>query len=239
MSFFLQTYNVLLYEPACVRPEVRVAASVLASLEGRINSPIQGGVLPELVKLGLVPARTSLLEFAARAHQLPVPIAEKIPLPEDERFVVNVAPYERLGSVPAVLGDLARLHADMAPGGIAATFFNTACQGRLDDYQRLAEIMDSFPAVQASTWIVTDSLREPMPTAFRELVRRRASTTNPAGAAAKRLAIAVGSPCFVPIGDSIVMRAATEAAAVIHERLKFLRKLARQTDSPRDPGTPG
>jgi hypothetical protein len=227
MSFFIETYNVLLYEPASVRAELRIAPSILAALENKANGMIQGAVLPELVKLGLVPARTSLLEFAAHAYQLPEPIAAKITMPEDERFVLNVAGYEQLGSVPGVLGDFAKLYAQMAPGGIAATFFNTARQGGLDDYQRLAEIMDSFPAVQASTWIVTNSLREPMSDAFRQLVEKRAGSASPAGAAARRLAVTTGSPCYVPIGDSIVMRAAGEATAVILERLKFLRKFGR------------
>lgn len=52
--------------------------------------------------------------------------------------------------------------------------------------------------------------------------------TKAAGAAAKRLAVTTGSPCYVPIGDSIVLRAAGEVTMAIHERLKFLRKVGRQ-----------
>jgi hypothetical protein len=45
------------------------------------------------------------------------------------------------------------------------------------------------------------------------------------GPAAKQLAVSLGSPCLVAIGDSIVIRTATEAAAVIYDRLKYVRKM--------------
>jgi hypothetical protein len=141
-------------------------------------------------------------------------------------------PYERLGRVPGVLGDFAKIYAELAPGGIPVTLFNTACPGPGNDYGRLAEIIGEFPAVYESTWVVTTSLREPMPEGFRALVERRAGAANPAGAAARRLAVSTGSPCYVPIGDSIVIRAVGEAGAVVLDRLKFLRKLGQ----PQKPG---
>jgi hypothetical protein len=228
MTLTIRTFNLLLFEPASVRPELRIAQSVLTAVESKANALFQDGLLPELVRLGLIPPRTGLAEFAAHAHELPALIAGKVAVPEDERFIVNVAPYERLGGVPGILGDFANLYAEMAPQGIAVVIFNTACRGAPAEYARLAEVMDSFPALRESTWLVTSSLREPMPEAFRALIERRAGAANPAGAAARRLAVTTGSPCYIPIGDSIVLRAAGEAAAIVHDRLKFLRKFGRQ-----------
>jgi hypothetical protein len=168
----------------------------------------------------------TLEEFAARAHELPEPVAAKIAIPEEERFVLNMRPYERLGRVPGVLGDFAKVYEELAPGGIAATLFNTPAPGPAGDYERLAEIIGQFPAVYDSAWVVTTSLREPMPEGFRALVEKRAGAGSPASAAARRLTVSTGLPCYVPIGDSIVVRAVGDAAGLIHERLRFLRKLA-------------
>jgi hypothetical protein len=226
VSFLLKTYNVLAYEPKTVRLELKVAKSVLASVLDRANAPFTDVVIPELAKLGLISEHMTLGEFAERAHELPDAIAEKIVIPEEERFVVTATPYQRLGHVPNILGDFDRVYQELAAGGIAVTFFNTACLGPRNDYERLAEIMDQFPAVAASAWVVTTSLREPMPESFRALIERRAGATGPDSAAARRLAISIGSPCYVPIGDSIVIRAVTDAATIAYERLKYLRSQA-------------
>jgi len=225
MSFAVCTYNVLAYEPEGVRPELRIAESVLAGVEAKANAPFTDVIMPGLVKLGLIPPGMSLEAFAARAHEIPGPVVEDLAVPEEQRFVLNMRPYERLGRVPGVLGDFARLYAELAPGGVAVTIFNTACPGPGNDYERLAELIGQFPAVYESAWVVTTALREPMPESFRALVEKRAGAANPAGAAAKRLAVSTGSPCYVPIGDSIVVRAAGEAGALVFDRLKVLRKL--------------
>ena len=236
MGFLLKTYNVLAYEPSSVRIELRVAKAVLAGVLDRANAPFTGVVIPELAKLGLIPADMTLEEFAARAHELPEPIAAKIAIPEEERFVVNAKPYQRLGHVPNILGDFARAYEELAADGIAVTFFNTACLSPRNDYERLAEIMDQFPAVAASAWVLTTSLREPMPESFRALVEKRAGAGSPDSAAAKPLTVSVGSPCYVPIGDSIVVRAVTDAATIIYERLKHLRSQAQSEPAAGSPG---
>ncbi len=227
MSLVLKTFNVLLYEPRGIRAELRIAESVLTAVEGRASDAIRRSLVPEMVRLGLATEATGLLDIAARAGRVPPAVADNLPIPEDERFVLNATPYERLGGVPGVLGDFARAYSEMAGDGIAVTFLNTACSVAANDFARLAEVIDEFPAMYESTWVVTSSLREPLPENFRALVERRAGPANPAGGSARRLAVTTGSPCYVPIGDSIVMRAAGEAVATIHERLKFLRKFGR------------
>jgi hypothetical protein len=220
----LKTYNVLFYEPECIRPELRIAKAVLATVESQANSMFRRAIMPELARLGRIPGQMSLAEFAAGAHELIEPLAAKMSIPEEEQFVFNSAPYKGLGGVPGNPAEFARAHAAMTSGSIAVTFFNTAGKGEPDDYQRLARIVGESQAIFDSTWVVTSSLRERIPEAFRALIARRAGGANPAGSAARRLAITTGSPCYVPIGDSIVMRAADDASEVIHERLKFLRK---------------
>ena len=184
--------------------------------------------MPEMARLGLIPVQMSLAEFAAGTHALAEPLSAQMTIPEEEQFVFNAAPYKDLDGVPGNPAEFARVHAEMASGGIAVTFFNTAGKGEPDDYQRLARIVEESQAIFDSTWVVTSSLRERIPEAFRALIARRAGGANPAGSAARRLAITTGSPCYVPIGDSIVMRAADDASEVIHERLKFLRKFGQE-----------
>ena len=224
----LKTYNVLFYEPECIRPELRIAKAVLATVESQANSMFRRAIMPELARLGRIPGQMSLAEFASGARELIEPLAAKMSIPEEEQFVLNLAPYKCLGGVPGNPDDFARVCAEMASGGIALTFFNTAGQGEPDEYRRLARIIGDSQAIFDSTWVVTSSLRERIPEAFRTLIAKRAGGANPAGSAARRLAIATGSPCYVPIGDSIVMRAAEEATEIIHERLKFLRKFGQE-----------
>lgn len=229
MAFSLKTYNVMFYEPEGIAPTLKIATAILSDLETRANSTITDIVIPELAKMGMVPENMPVEEFAARAVELPDPVAAKITIPEESRFVVNVRPYEQLGRIPGVLGDFSDMYEKLAPGGIAVTFFNTACTGPANDYGRLAELLDEFPAVRESTWVVTTSLREPIPRAFKERIAERkggAAGGAGGGSGGKRLAISAGLPCTVPIGDSIVLRAKDEALNVIHERLKYLRKWA-------------
>ncbi len=223
MAFALKAYNVMLYEPEGVSPSLKIAGAVLSDLEARANSTIADLVLPELVAAGAVPAGISLEEFAAQAGELPEAAARKIKVPEESRFILNVGPYRRLGNIPGVLGEFAALYEVLAPGGIAVTFFNTACAAAPNDYERLAELLAEFPAVGESTWVVTTSLREPIPKPFKERITDRRGAPGGSGSG-KRLAVSEGRPCLVPIGDSIVIRAKDEAVNVVHERLKYLRR---------------
>ena len=191
MTLAVKTYNLLAFEPQAVKAELRIAGSILEDIEKRANDKFSQVVLPELVKLGLLPANTSLEQFAALSHQMPTPIAQKVTIPEEERFIINMRPYEELGGVPSALGDFADLYAKLAPQGVAVSFFNTACPGPANDYERLAELIGQFPAMAGSTWIVTNSLRDPIPKGFMDLITER-SAGRPGGAAAKQLAVSLG-----------------------------------------------
>jgi hypothetical protein len=224
MTLAITPYNVLAFEPEAVKPMLRIAAAVLAEVEKRANARFTQGLLPELAKLGLVPPGMTVEEFAALSRQMPPAIAPKITLPEEERFIVNLKPYEELGGVPARLEAFAQAYARMAPAGVTVAFFNTACSGGTADYEALAAALDGYPALRSATWIVTTSLRESMPKSFMERIARQGGGKM-SGPAAKQLAVSLGSPCLVAIGDSIVIRTATEAAAVIYDRLKYVRKM--------------
>jgi hypothetical protein len=231
MSLKLKTFNVLFYEPGCVRSELRIAQGILKAVEAKCNGAFQSVIMPEMVRMGVIPGDMDLPGFADQALELPEQLIAKMEIPTEEQFIFNVAPYERLGGVPRDPIDFARIHDELAPQGIAVTFFNTACKGEPHDYARLATFIGESKAIFDSTWVVTSSLREPMPEPFRALIERRAGAGNPASSAAKRLAVTTGSPCYVPIGDSIVLRTAGEATELICERLKFLRKFS-QDESP-------
>jgi len=147
---------------------------------------------------------------------------------EPEPLAVNTQPYDRLGRIPGTAAEFLTVAAELAPGGIAVCLFNTACRGGVGEFNRLAGALPGLPAVFDATWLVTSSLRKPMAEQFRLLVEKRAGAANPAGSAARRLAVTTGSPCYVPIGDSIVMRAAGEVSATILERIRFLNKLGQE-----------
>jgi len=224
MTLAIKTYNILAYEPQAVKPDLRIAGSILEDIEKRANGKFSQVVLPELVKLGLLTAGMSLRALAELTQDMPPAVAAKLTMLEEERFIINTRPYTQLGGVPSNLDDFADAYAQLAPQGIAVSFFNTACPGSTNDYERLAELIGQFPAVANSTWIVTNSLRDPIPKGFMDLVTER-SAGRPGGAAAKQLAVSLGKAWLVPIGDSIVIRSFQEAAAVIYDRLKYIRKM--------------
>ena len=224
MTLAIKTYNVLAYEPQGVKPDLRIAGSILDEIEKRANGKFTQVVMPELVRLGLLTAGMSLRAFAELSQDMPPPVAAKLTMPEEERFIINTRPYTQLGGVPSNLNEFADACAQLAPGGVAVSFFNTACPGPDNDYEQLAHLLDQFPAVGNSTWIVTNSLRDPIPKNFMDLVTER-SAGRPGGAAAKQLAVSLGKAWLVPIGDSIVIRSFQEAAAVTYDRLKYIRKM--------------
>jgi hypothetical protein len=226
MALDIRVYNVLLYEPKDVKPTLKIAPMILTELEERANQRFTKTVIPALAKAGVIAADTSLEEFAAKSPELPPQVAAKIPIPEKEQFAVNAWAYrEDSGAprIPEVLGDLAAMHEKLAPGGIQVTFFNTACPGPNNDYERLAEVVDEFGALTSSTWVATTSLREPIPKAFTAKLGERAEGAKLSGAAARELTVATGTPCLIPVGDSIVLRAKQDCLQVIYDRLVQIR----------------
>jgi hypothetical protein len=222
MDFAIRRFNVLLYEPESASPGVKIAGAVLDDLAARTNSMIGNQILPKCVELGLLPAGASLDDLVSASADFNGK-ANGLSLPPEARFVVNTRPYDKLGRIPGVLGEFAGVYAEMAPEGVAVTFLNTAYDSPMNDFERLAELLDEFPAMRDSTWVVTTSLRQPMPKAFKACVTERRNGA-PGGGGGKRLAVTEGLPCMVPIGDSIVLVAKDEATGIIHERLGYLRK---------------
>lgn len=223
MSFELKTYNVLLFEPESVPAGLRLAADLLAGLEQRANDRIEHAVVPELAGMGLVPEHMPPAEFAARSHELPGPVAEKIEIPHEEQFVVDTRPYEVLGRVPRSLADFGQLYEALAPAGVAVAFFNTACADGGPEYADLAEALPAFPALAAATWIATTSLRHPAHPAFLAHVDTLAEGPA-AGQTARRRMLREGRPYLLPLGESIVMRAQKEAIELAWERLRNIRQ---------------
>jgi hypothetical protein len=222
MDFKISTYNVLVYEPEDTQPGLKIAKAVLDDVVLRANQMITDVVIPQFVKLGVVPEGTSLTEFASGPHQLNGS-AGQITVPQENRFIVNTAPYEQMGHIPGVLGEFADIYDQLAPEGIAATFMNTAYESPANDFERLAELLDQFPAMRDSTWVLTTSLRQPMPRSFKEKVAELRNGA-PGGKGGKHLAVTEGRPCLVPIGDSIVITAMDGAAKVLYDRLQYLRQ---------------
>ncbi len=221
MSIRIESYNLLLYEPKSTKPGLKIGSLILDAVEKWANDRFLRYVMPRMADAGLIPEKMPLAEFAARSHEIPDAIAERIDIPEDARFTVNTGVYKDLGRIPEVLGDLARVHEQLSDRGISVSFFNTACPEARRDYERLAELMPEFPAIDQSTWVVTQCLRAPIPDAFRRKLTEKNASNN------KRRAVSTGCPCTVPIGDSIVLRTKTEAADVIFQRLKHVRRANR------------
>lgn len=222
MPLAIATYNVMVYEPESVGPELRIGQGVLDALQAKANARLVGAVLPELSSLGLVPADAPAEDLAARSGEVPEDVAAKIEVPEGERFVVNTRPYAQMGGVPKTLDAFGEIYRALAPAGIEVAFFNTA--GGADDYEKLAGSLADYPAMAESTWVVTTSLRAPMPKSFMARVEERGGGRS-GSAAERRLAVLEGRACFVPIGGSIVMVAQGQATQVIYERLKHLRRM--------------
>ena len=222
MEFTLKSYNVLVYEPESTQPGLKIAKAVLEDVVNRSNELIAGTILPQFVKMGHVPAGTSLSEFAAGSYELNGSESQ-VTLLEENRFIVNTAPYAAMGKIPGVLGEFADMYEQLAPDGIAVTFLNTAYESPVNDFQRLTELLDNFPAMRESTWVVTTSLRQPMPRPFKEKISELKQGA-PGGKGGKHLAVTEGRPCTVPIGDSIVITAKDEAARVVYDRLQYLRR---------------
>jgi len=228
MALKIKKYNVLVYEPMNVADGLRIGESVLKDLDNRANAMCSDLIIRELVSSHIIGAKISIDELIKRAHEIPLPIAKKIEaaIPEEERFSINTAPYEKLGHMPCVLGELAEVYMQMVPEGIDVTFFNTAVPSGSprNDYRRLAEIMHEFPAIYKSTWVITDSLRQPMPAEFFDLITERRGGI-PNGKAEVSNAIISGSPCKIPLGDSMVLAAQANAVKVIYDRLKSIRRI--------------
>ena len=221
MSIRIESYNLLLYEPKGTKPGLKIGSLVLDQVEKWANHKFLREVMPEMAEAGIIPKKMSLPDFTARPHDIPDSVAEGIDIPEDECFTVNSSVYKDLGRIPEVLGDLARVHEQLSDRGISVSFFNTACPEARRDYERLAELMPEFPAIDQSTWVVTQCLRAPIPDAFRRKLTEKNASNN------KRRAVSTGCPCTGPIGDSIVLRTRTEAADVIFQRLKHVRRAKR------------
>ncbi len=168
---------------------------------------------PESTQPGLKIARAVLDKVVLRSDEMT----------GEKRFIVNTAPYEELGHIPGVLGEFADVYDKLAPGGIAVTFLNTAYESPANDFERLAELFDRFPAMCESAWVVTTSLRQPMPKSFKSKVNELRNGA-PGGKGGKHLTVTEGLPSLVPIGDSIVITAMDEAASIVFERLQYLRK---------------
>ncbi len=222
LNFMLRNYNVLVYEPEGTQSGLKIAKAVLADVVARSNKVIEESVLPQFVRLGLIPEGTDLDEFAAGSYD-PDSSASQIAVPEENRFIVNTAPYQAIGKIPGVLGEFADMYDRLASGGIAVTFLNTAYESPVNDFSRLTELLDEFPAMLDSTLIVTASLRQPMPKGFKEKIAELKQGA-PGGKGGRHLAVTEGRPCTVPIGDSIVLTAKDEAARVIFDRLQYLRR---------------
>lgn len=222
MALALKLFNVALYEPAGIKPALRIADSILSDLEAKVNAPLRGALVPELVRLGLMPRGASLEDYAAGGPEVPDEAAQKAGLAEEGLFAVNAAVYKAVGGIPASVGRFTELCARLSPRGVQIVFLNTAGQSSAEERDQLVKLLEGTPALYDSTWVVTDSLRDPIPAELRALVEKRLQGASPS--VAKRTAATVGCPFVVPIGDSIVMRAEGESVAFMLARLKHLRK---------------
>jgi len=225
MSLKIDMYGVLFFEPEAIHPGLRIAGAVLCDLERKINSRYEDIIIPGLAGQGLLPSHMSVGEFAARAHEVPDPIVKGLGIPTEHQFVVRVRPYELMQGIPSTLDAFERMYGELARSGIQAAFFNTAGMDAHADYVELARRMDEFPALNDATWVVTTSLREPMPNEF----YKKAMAREPDGGEgrARDRGAATSLSCFVPIGDSIVMKAKDDAVNLIHDRLQRLKRMGR------------
>jgi hypothetical protein len=223
MGINIKVLNVLAYEPQGMSAGLKIAKAVIDDIAFMFNVRLADLLRPELNALSLIPPAASPYDCAARAADLPAAVSAKLGIPEEQQLMINLRPYDRLGHLPGVLGEFADVYQELVPGGIAVTLLNTACSSAAPDFVRLAELLDQFPAMRDSTWIVTNSLRESVPKAFMAKITERRGG-RPGGKAGKHLAVVEGLPHLVPIGDSIVMVAKKECQEVVLDRLKHLRK---------------
>ena len=220
----VEVFRILAYEPQQVSPGLKILSGVIGHLAAAASVRLADLLRPELMRAGLAPLEASPSECAAKAADLPEGVAARLAVPEEQLFMVDSRPYEPPGRIPETLEEFARLHRELSSSGaIAVTVLNTACAAAAEDFRRLAATIDEFPAMVESTWVLTSSLREPVPAALMALVAKRRGG-RPAGKAGKYLAVTEGLPHLVPIGESIALVAQKDCQEVILDRLKHLRK---------------
>ena len=223
MDNSVKVYNVLGYEPGATESGLKVVRSVISNLVANANIRLADLLRPVLQAQNLAEDGAAPLECAAALGRMEPQAAASLGIPADQRFMINTEPYGADIKVPENLDEFAEMQGRMASDGIAVTFINTACSEAAPDFEKLSELIEGYGAVWDSTWILTTSLRQPIPKVFMEKIAQRKGG-RPGGPAAKRLAVSEGLPCLVPIGESIVMTAQGEAVKVIQDRLVNIRR---------------
>ncbi len=222
MKLKIRRYNVLAFEPEGINSGLRIAKGVIDGL-GEKARIFREGMIPMLAEQNYIPKNMTLEDFAGISHEVPEDIMESIP--EDERFFVPTATY-KLRGVPGTIDSLKDMYDLMADEGIEAFLLNTASNlpSARDDLLNIARNAErEMPLLRDALWVVTDSIREPMPKElFDMLLAKRNGRPN--GSASKALARTEGLPYKAPIGESMVMSTITDATKVIYDRLKYLRK---------------
>lgn len=222
MKLKIRRYNVLAFEPEGIDSGLKIATGVLDKMNQKARI-FREGLIPMLAEQKYIPGGMTLEDFAGISHEAPENIMSAFP--EDELFFVPTSTY-RLRGVPGTISALRDMYEFIGNEGVEVFLLNTASKlpSVRNDLEYIAKHAEKdMPLLKDATWVVTNSLREPMPKELSDLLLAKRDG-RPNGASSRGFTKMYGLPYKVPLGESMVMSTISEAADVVYERLKYLRK---------------